>query len=116
MIKIFKNFLEHEHAWNLACSIDGTPSNWWAHAIKHKGLDKPLYLQKNVGGYRHEFEQQNQVRKSVEKGAFTYKFHRTTPHKLNCSCWECTFKKEVLESDNFKQFLTENTALNNPVL
>lgn len=116
MIQIFKNFLTHEHAWNLACSIDGTPSNWWAHVIRHKALEGPLYTQSNVGGYRQRFENDFHLRKSVEKGSFTYRFHRTTTHKENCPCWECTFKKDVLESENFKQFITQQTSLKNPIL
>ena len=116
MIKVFKEFLEHKQAWDLACSIDGTQPSWWAHVVKHKGLKKPLYTSDNVGGYRHRFEQDSAITKSIEKGAFTYKFHRTTGHVSKCSCWECKFKKEVLESEQFKEFLIENTSLKNPVL
>lgn len=116
MIQIFKNFLTHEHAWNLACSMDSTPSHWWAHVIRHKGLKEPLYTQSNIGGYRQRFENDFHLRNSVEKGAFTYSFHRTTPHKKACPCWECTFKKDVLESENFKKFISEQTSIKKPVL
>lgn len=116
MIKIFKKFLTHEHSWDLACAIDGTPSHWWYHTIKHQQLKSPLYTQSNVGGYRQRFEQDFQIRKSIQNNSFTYKFHRTTEHKNNCTCWECSFKTDVLESKNFKTFLIENTHLKDPVL
>lgn len=116
MIKVFKEFLEHKQAWDLACSIDGTPSNWWAHVIKHKGLKEPLYTYENVGGYRHRFENEYSIKKSIEKEAFTYKFHRTTPHVKTCSCWECKFRKNVLESKEFLDFIKQETNLKNPVL
>ena len=38
MVKVFKEFLKHKEAWDLACSIDGTPANWWTQAIKHNKL------------------------------------------------------------------------------
>lgn len=116
MIKVFKEFLEHKQAWDLACSIDSTPAHWWAHVIKHKGLDKPLYTYKTVGGYRHRFEQEYSIKKSLQNDAFTYKFHRTTPHVKTCRCWECKFRKDVLESQEFIDFLKKETSLKNPVL
>lgn len=116
MIKVFKEFLEHKQAWDLACSIDATPANWWAHVLKHKGLKEPLYTYENVGGYRHRFENEYSIKKSLEKDAFTYKFHRTTPHVKQCSCWECKFRKNVLESEDFLDFLRKETNLKNPVL
>ena len=45
MIKVFKEFLSHEHAWDLACSADGAPAHWWSHVVKHKLTKKPLYTQ-----------------------------------------------------------------------
>lgn len=116
MVKVFKEFLKHKEAWDLACSIDGTPANWWTQAIKHNKLSKPLYTYDTVGGYRHRYEQEYSIKKSVEKDEFTYKFHRTTPHIKTCKCWECKFKKEVLESKEFIDFLKKETSLKNPVL
>ena len=116
MIKVFKEFLSHEHAWDLACSADGAPAHWWSHVVKHKLTKKPLYTQGNIGGYRQRFENSGHLQKSVEKGYFSYKFHRTTSHQKNCPCWECTFREEVLEKNEFKTFIIENTSLKNPVL
>lgn len=116
MVKIFKEFLDHKQAWDLACSIDGTPANWWNHVLKHKGLEKPLNTNENVGGYRHRFENMAKIQKTVEKGLFAYKFHRTTPHVAKCTCWECKFRTSMLESKEFKDFITKETGLKNPVL
>jgi len=116
MFKIYKNFLEHKQAWDLACSIDGTPPHWWAHVIKHKDLEKPLYTYDNVGGNRHRFLLDSKLYSSLQKDSFTYKFHRTTKHGQACKCWECTFRDEVLLSDSFKDLLKKETNLKNPEL
>lgn len=114
MIKVFKNFLTHEHAWKLACSIDATPANWWSKAIKHNG--KLHYLNQNVGGYRQNYEIEHSLRSSVLNNKFSYKFSRTTQHKAGCSCWECDFKENTLNSKEFKNFISENTSVKNPVI
>lgn len=116
MFRIFKEFLNHEQAWDLACSIDGTPSHWWSHVLKHGNTKNPIYTHSNVGGYRQRFTEDFNIRQSVQTDNFTYKFHRTTAHKTGCNCWECKFKKDILNNENFKSFLTDNTSLKNPVL
>ena len=116
MFQVFKGFLKHEQAWDLACSIDGTPSHWWSHVVKHSDTKDPIYTQSNVGGYRQRFVEDFKLRQSVQQSGFSYKFHRTTPHKVGCTCWECSFKKDILDNQKFKDFLIKNTSLQNPVL
>jgi hypothetical protein len=116
MIKIFKNFLPHDEAWSMACSIDATPSNWWSTVIKHNNLKTVLHLQENVGGYRENAQQEPLLQKSVQSGAFSYKFRRTTAHKTGCACAECVFRENVLNSKKFKDFIVKNTNLKKPVL
>jgi Rps23 Pro-64 3,4-dihydroxylase Tpa1-like proline 4-hydroxylase len=49
-------------------------------------------------------------------GSFTYKFKRSTKHTETCNCVECEFRKNTLESDDFKQFISQETSLKNPQL
>ena len=116
MFQVYKEFLKHEQAWDLACSIDGAPGHWWSKVIKHKDIKTPLYLNNNVGGYRHSVEQEEFIRKSLINSSFTYKFRRTTKHFDKCGCWECSFRDKVLNSASFKDFITEKTGLKNPTL
>ncbi len=118
MHKIYKNFLTHDHAWDLACSIDSTPSNWFDLAISTSDTKgpAPLEIPLNVGGYRKRFDYEESIRNDIVNGRFAYQFHKTTPHVIGCYCWECTFKKEVLMSDNFRDFLVKETSLTNPAL
>ena len=116
MIKLYKSFLPHDHAWDLACSIDATPAHWWFKALRYKDRKTPEYCNNNVGGYRQQFIAENSLAKSVTDGFYSYKWTRSTPHVKNCKCYECTFKKDVLESEGFKSFLKQETHLKNPVL
>ena len=115
MITTIKEFIPHQQAWDLAVAIDGNPSHWWQHT--HKYLDgKVSKPTGNVNSYRFQHELDRNIRKSVERGNFTYRFHRTTAHKEMCPCWECTFRKEVLESEDFKDVIRQHTTLKNPVI
>ena len=116
MYKLYKNFLPHDKAWNLAVEIDSTPASWWSKAIKHEGLEKPLYLQDNVNGMRHEYDQDHALRKSVENGSFSYKFRRSTGHVEHCGCYECDFKNNFLQGEEFIEFLKKETHLEQPEL
>ena len=116
MIKILKNYLSHDESWNLACAADGTPAHWWSKAIKHNKTAKPIMMNNNIGGYRQEYGASHHITNSVNSNDFTYKFSRSTNHVKGCGCWECTFKKEVLESEKFKDVIRKNTSLENPVL
>lgn len=116
MIKILKNYLSHDESWNLACAADGTPAHWWSKAIKHNKTTKPIMMNNTIGGYRQEYGASQHITNSVNSNAFTYRFSRSTNHVKGCGCWECTFKKEVLESEKFKDVIRKNTGIKNPVL
>lgn len=116
MLKIYKNYLEHKQAWDLACSIDGTQPHWWSHVINHSKLKGPLHTYDNVGGYRHRFQVQNEFFNTIQKNAFAYKFHRTTKHVATCTCWECKFRDEVLLSEEVKTLLIKDMGMKEPKL
>lgn len=116
MIKVIKNFLSHDEAWKLACSADGTPANWWSKAIKHNKTTRPIMASHNIGGYRQEYGTAHDIVNSVNSNAFTYRFTRSTNHVKGCTCWECTFKQKVLNSEEFKNVIRRETNVKNPVL
>jgi hypothetical protein len=116
VIKILKNYLSHDESWNLACAADGTPAHWWSRAIKHNKTTKPIMMNNNIGGYREEYGASQHITNSVNSNDFTYRFSRSTNHVKGCGCWECTFKKEVLESEKFKDVIRKNTGIKNPVI
>lgn len=116
MYKIYKNFLTQDHAWDLACSIDSNPSNWFELTLNHDNTNKPLYLPLNISGYRKIFDNENSIRNTIINGKFAYRFHKTNTHVKGCTCWECEFTKNVLMSKSFKDLLIKETNLTNPVL
>lgn len=114
MIKTFKNFLSESIAETLHNGIMTTPEQWWSYAVMYTGLQKVRYF-KNTFAERQALESvQSNINNSFTTGNFTYKFKRSTSHVKGCNCYECNFKETFLNSEDFKNFISVETGLENP--
>jgi Rps23 Pro-64 3,4-dihydroxylase Tpa1-like proline 4-hydroxylase len=116
MIHKINNFLPSNEAEILYEKIMKTPQHWWKKARIGNDFTSP----KMSGDTLEDRVEKERLRraneKSVQAHKFTYQFTRSTAHVSNCACYECTFKKEMLKSERFKQLLQKCTNLKNPTL
>lgn len=116
MIKMIRNFLPEHQAEHLSNGIINTPEHWWSYAVAYNG-SKGVYYFKNTILDRTNLEAHKPyIDKSFQEGHFTYKFKRSTNHVESCNCYECDFKKEYLDSEEFKGFISKETGIQNPAV
>ena len=116
MIKVFNNFLAAKEAYELSTGLMEIPEHWWSYAVAHEKLDTARYYKNTLRERQRLREAQPNIVDSFLAGSFTYKFKRSTKHTATCNCVECEFRKNTLESEDFKQFIAQETSLKNPQL
>lgn len=116
MIKVFNDFLPEEKAEELSAAIYDTPEHWWSHVHKYDKTENPIHYQNTLRDEYRKKEIEQDFIKSFHEGSFTYRFKRSTSHVPECACYECKFKEETLESEEFKTFIEEEMDLKDPFL
>ena len=116
MITVLPEFLDHDTAWDLACNADVNPAHWWEHTFKYGSKGETTVRRETVNSYRYDDRLNADIKQSIQNKYFTYRFRRTTQHGEACPCWECNFRRDVLESESFLDVIREHTSLKNPVL
>ena len=112
MIKTYEDFLPQELAEKIHNDIYKTPENWWSTAYKYQEQDTK-YISNTLESKNSKVQLDKKVRLSLQQGYFTYRFSRSTKHVVSCDCYECGFNT-YLDGDSFKNWLQQNTHLNNP--
>ena len=112
MIDIYRNFLEEDHATLLYNEICKTPANWWSHYIKTTAKAESLFYSNTLEGLKSFKEKE----KELDPRTFSFRFMRSTSHVKNCDCYHCKFRKELLTSKDFLDFLSVNTSVKKPKL
>ena len=115
MVDIYRNFLKEDFALDLYNSICDTPSNWWFDYIKYSNKEEAVFHSNNLNGQLDIVAREKELQENISSD-FLFKFKRSSKHVETCTCYECTFIDTVLKSENFLNFLKENTSIKNPVL
>lgn len=96
--KIISNFLEEKVAERLLDDIYSTPGHWWSKAVCLNN-ESAKYLNLSNVSDKLTFKgiPEPSYATSLRQNALTYKFTRSTKHYPQCTCYECTFQKTIVE-------------------
>lgn len=115
-LKIIKNFLPTELAEKLAQDIYSTPTDWWSEVFAF-GEGEPVYVQGDTLDSREKkYGLNNHLNERFHSNAVVYRFKRSTDHSDGCDCYECEFRKEHILGSTFKDVMTNEMGIKDPVL
>jgi len=115
-LKIIENFLPYDLANKLAEDIYETPGDWWSEVFAG-GEGAPVYVQ---GGSLNSKEQKIRLNSHIDamfhSPDVVYRFKRSTDHSEGCGCYECRFREDHILGSTFKDVMTNEMGIKDPVL
>jgi len=106
---IIRPFLNKEICEKLTNFLDTMDKTWWYHSsITDEGKKEIRRLPENMETIAKRREAAQQL---FSKETFSYSFDRTIGnHYKTCQCQLCTFDKNVIKSDGFREYIERVTG------
>ena len=104
--QVIKDFLRDDVAETLSAHIENAKSDQWKHYYKFGTDDRPLYSDNTIKDEFLKASIYKKLEESLLAGHFTYRLKRLVKcTDKNCVCDLCSFRKEILNSPDFLQFI-----------
>jgi len=106
--QVIKDFLQPDLVAKLSDYIYDATSDKWTYYYKVGEEEKPASIKASIKGIQSKLDYKNLLKNSLQEGHFTYSLKRLSKCRERfCSCPLCDFRKNLLQTPDFLDFIGE---------